>query len=61
MEIDAQKDRERLPGTLVRVFLCLCVFLVFTITKANAQGPVARSLVSANCWVRRIKIYRFPW
>ena len=24
-------------------------------------GPVARSLVSANRWLRGIKIYRFPW
>ena len=25
------------------------------------QGPVARSLVSANRWLRGIKLYRFPW
>ena len=25
------------------------------------QGPVARSLVSANHWLRGIKMYRFPW
>ena len=25
------------------------------------QGPVARSLVSANLWLRGIKMYRFPW
>ena len=24
-------------------------------------GPVARSLVSANRWLRGIKMYRFPW
>ena len=24
-------------------------------------GPVVRSLVSANCWLRGIKTYRFPW
>ena len=24
-------------------------------------GPVARSLVSANRWLRSIKMYRFPW
>ena len=31
--------------------------------KDNAihQGPVARSLVSANRWLRGIKMYRFPW
>ena len=26
-----------------------------------ALGPVARSLVSANRWLRGIKCYRFPW
>ena len=25
------------------------------------QGPVTRSLVSANRWLRGIKMYRFPW
>ena len=25
------------------------------------QGPVARSLVSANRWLRGIKMYGFPW
>ena len=29
--------------------------------KKKNQGPVARSLVSANCWLRGIKMYRFPW
>ena len=24
-------------------------------------GPVVRSLVSANRWLRAIKTYRFPW
>ena len=28
---------------------------------ANSLGPVARSLVSANRWLRGIKRYRFPW
>ena len=27
----------------------------------NILGPVARSLVSANRWLRGIKMYRFPW
>ena len=27
----------------------------------GVQGPVARSLVSANRWLRGIKMYRFPW
>ena len=26
-----------------------------------SQGPVVRSLVSANRWLRGIKTYRFPW
>ena len=26
-----------------------------------ALGPVVRSLVSANRWLRGIKTYRFPW
>ena len=30
----------------------------FPVTK---QGPVVRSLVSANRWLRAIKTYRFPW
>ena len=25
------------------------------------QRPVVQSLVSANCWLRGIKTYRFPW
>ena len=29
--------------------------------RLNSQGPVARSLVSANRWLRGIKMYRFPW
>ena len=27
----------------------------------RGQGPVVRSLVSANRWLRGIKMYRFPW
>ena len=27
---------------------------------AGGQGPVARSLVSVNRWLRGIKLYRFP-
>ena len=27
----------------------------------NDQGPVVRSLVSVNRWLRAIKTYRFPW
>ena len=34
---------------------------VLTSMGSNIQGPVARSLVSANRWLRGIKMYRFPW
>ena len=30
-------------------------------SRARDQGPVARSMVSANRWLRGIKMYRFPW
>ena len=30
-------------------------------TQGEHLGPVARSLVSANRWLRGIKMYRFPW
>ena len=33
----------------------------FTAQHLSALGPVARSLVSANRWLRGIKLYRFPW
>ena len=29
--------------------------------QSTVQGPVVRSLVSANRWLRGIKTYRFPW
>ena len=35
--------------------------VVQTLDSAIHQGPVARSLVSANRWLRGIKMYRFPW
>ena len=28
---------------------------------SDNQGPVVRSLVCANRWLRGIKTYRFPW
>ena len=41
------------------------IYSVFFFSCANlprsALGPVARSLVSANRWLRGIKMYRFPW
>ena len=33
----------------------------FRIMTSNHLGPVVRSLVSANRWLRAIKTYRFPW
>ena len=35
------------------------LYIMLTILKY--QGPVVRSLVSANRWLRGIKTYRFPW
>ena len=34
---------------------------VHTEVTTTGLGPVARSLVSANRWLRGIKMYRFPW
>ena len=41
----------------------LCIILEWSnINKScHTQRPVARSLVSANRWLRGIKMYRFPW
>ena len=50
----------------------LLAFEAISVTSANGLvakfcelqcnlGPVARSLVSANCWLRGIKMYTFPW
>ena len=36
-----------------------CILL--NLTTPQAQGPVVRSLGSANRWLRGIKSYRFPW
>ena len=36
-------------------------FLTAHLLVINAQGPVVRSLVSANGWLRGNKTYRFPW
>ena len=36
-------------------------FLAAHLRVINPQGPVVRSLVSANRWLRGIKTYRFPW
>ena len=37
----------------------ICILL--NLTTPQAQGPVVRSLGSANRWLRGIKSYRFPW
>ena len=34
---------------------------IVTVQNAGYLGPVARSLVSANRWLRGIKMYRFSW
>ena len=36
-------------------------YIVLRSTAPMRQGPVARSLVSANRWLRGIKMYRFLW
>ena len=41
------------PQTVINVLACRLVF--------SLLGPAARSLVSANRWLRGIKMYRFPW
>ena len=47
-------------------FILICcsqLFVSFSITvfiRLTSLGPVARSLVSANRWLRGIKLYRFP-
>ena len=38
-----------------------CHFTPRACYTTNNLGPVARSLVSANRWLRGIKMYRFPW
>ena len=35
--------------------------LTVYLRKPQIQGTVAESLVSANRWLRGIKMYRFPW
>ena len=42
--------------SLLLIPLVILLYLTFAL-----QGPVARSLVSANRWLRGIKMYRFPW
>ena len=34
---------------------------LFFLAGFTLHGPVAGSLVSANRWLRGIKMYRFPW
>ena len=37
------------------------MFMHECIMRVAVLGPVVRSLVSANSWLRGIKTYRFPW
>ena len=51
-------------GLCIRKKLHIITFylLIWRLCKSPVtQGPVARSLVSANRWLRGIKMYRFPW
>ena len=47
--------------SFLNFFLITLAPVVQTLDSAIHQGPVARSLVSANRWLRGIKMYRFPW
>ena len=48
--------------TMLAAKLCQLIEVCMTVNVTiNAQGPVARSLVSANRWLRGIKMYRLPW
>ena len=44
-----------------RPFLTMVTCWSRSTSNFYAQGPVARSMVSANRWLRGIKRYRFPW
>ena len=56
-----------ITGETFAIFNLLVSFFAGTylnirkIRKKEVLGPVARSLVSANRWLRGIKMYRFPW
>ena len=56
-----------LPHTAVPIYkihmfiISSLPFLGILQTSLMTLGPVARSLVSANHWLRGIKMYRFPW
>ena len=45
--------------------MCQCEVYAFQAVYSSTgyinQGPVVRSLVSPNRWLRGIKTYRFPW
>ena len=48
---------------IVSIYLFLVVWNTSIYIKfaIGHLGPVARSLVNANRWLRGIKMYRFPW
>ena len=53
------KQNSKAMGRKAKLQAHACILLV--ISHILHQGPVVRSLVSANRWLRGIKTYRFPW
>ena len=51
------------PAFCFRILSSCCEATSFTRYpgRKTFQGPVVRSLVSTNRWLRGIKTYRFPW
>ena len=47
--------------TMSHDLLVQMAYIVLRSTAPMRQGPVARSLLSANRWLRGIKMYRFLW
>ena len=45
----------------VFVISLMSIYTFSDLGNLSNLGPVARSLVSANRWLRGIKMYRFPW
>ena len=73
-ETQASSEENRKLSCVLRsrakcIFCPLCSFFIeiwdYLLSKTKQililQGPVVRSLVSANRWLRGIKTYRFPW
>ena len=58
-----QSAVDRKSGTVLNFSCSINIKLLWAplvTCNPNLQGPVARSLVSANHWLRGIKMYRFP-